>query len=147
MVKNIKLTIYKQEITKKLSLPLFSSRIKAGFPSPADDHIEQKLDLNDYLIRHPAATFFVRVEGHSMKNAGISDGDILIVDRALPPEDGKIIIAILNGEFTVKRVQIRDKKLFLIPENPRYSPMEVTEEMDFQVWGVVTYTIHACTHS
>jgi len=145
MIKNIKLTIFKPDDTKKVLLPLFSTPVKAGFPSPADDHIEQKLDLNNYLIKHPAATFFVRVEGSSMKNAGISPGDILIVDRALPPEDGKIIIAILDGEFTVKRIRVRNKKLFLIPENPRYSPVEVTEEMDFQVWGIVTYTIHACT--
>lgn len=144
MTTNLKLMVYTPKKGEKVLMPLFSSTVKAGFPSPADDHIEQKLDLNNHLIKHPAATFFVRVEGGSMEKAGIFHGDILIVDRALLPEDGKIIVAILNGEFTVKRIQVKDKKLFLISENPDYSPIEVTEEMDFQVWGVVTYTIHAC---
>ncbi|MCB1081495.1 MAG: translesion error-prone DNA polymerase V autoproteolytic subunit [Chlamydiia bacterium] len=145
MIKNSKLTIYKFEEAKKTLLPLFSHQVKAGFPSPADDHIEQKLDLNHYLIQHPAATFFVRVEGNSMKNAGISSGDLLIVDRALSPKDGKIILAVLNGEFTVKRIRMQGKKLFLNPENPHFSPLEITEDMDFQIWGVVTYAIHACS--
>ena len=144
MTNNIKLTIYHPQYDKKANIPLFSNPVKAGFPSPADDHIEQKLDLNEYLVKHPAATFFVRVEGNSMENAGIFHEDILIVDRALPPEDGKIIVAILNGEFTVKRIKMVHKKLFLIPENPRFSPVEVTEEMDFQIWGIVTYAIHKC---
>lgn len=147
MNKNLKLTIYKPNKLKRIELPLFSNKVRAGFPSPAEDHIEQKLDLNQFLIKHPAATFFVRVEGDSMKNAGISNGDILIVDRAITPQSGQIIVAILNGEFTVKRVKKQGKRLFLIPENPEFPLMEVTEEVDFQVWGVVTYTIHSCMHS
>lgn len=147
MNKNLKLTIYKPNNLNKIEPPLFSNKVRAGFPSPAEDHIEQKLDLNQFLIKHPAATFFVRVEGDSMKNAGISNGDILIVDRAITPQSGQIIIAILNGEFTVKRVKKQEKRLFLIPENPEFPLMEVTEESDFQVWGVVTYTIHSCMHS
>lgn len=147
MNKNLKLTIYKPNKLKRIELPLFSNKVRAGFPSPAEDHIEQKLDLNQFLIKHPAATFFVRVEGDSMKNAGISNGDILIVDRAITPQSGQIIVAILNGEFTVKRVKKQGKRLFLIPENPEFPLMEVTEEVDFQVWGVVTHTIHSCMHS
>ncbi|MCB1073228.1 MAG: translesion error-prone DNA polymerase V autoproteolytic subunit [Chlamydiales bacterium] len=147
MNKNLKLTIYKPNKLKRIELPLFSNKVRAGFPSPAEDHIEQKLDLNQFLIKHPAATFFVRVEGDSMKNGGISNGDILIVDRAITPQSGQIIVAILNGEFTVKRVKKQGKRLFLIPENPEFPLMEVTEEVDFQVWGVVTYTIHSCMHS
>lgn len=145
MQKKLKLTPYQLDSLDTLKLPLFCSPVKAGFPSPADDHIEQKLDLNQFLIQHPAATFFVRVDGDSMKGAGINDRDILIVDRALSPKSGQIVVAILDGEFTVKRVKIEGKQLFLTPENPRFPLIEVTEDMDFQVWGVVTYTVHACT--
>lgn len=144
--KNFKFTVYKPEKLKGLELSLFSNKVRAGFPSPAEDHIEQKLDLNQFLIKHPAATFFVRVEGDSMKNGGISDGDLLIVDRAMTPQNGQIVLAILNGEFTVKRVKIKGKNLFLVPENPEFPLMEITDEVDFQVWGVVTYTIHSCMH-
>ena len=100
MNKNLKLTVYKPENVSEIKLPFFSSLVKAGFPSPADDHIEGKLDLNQFLIKHPAATFFVRVEGNSMENGGIHHGDILIVDRAITPKNGQIVVAILNGEFT-----------------------------------------------
>ncbi len=129
---------------KKLSLrlPFFLSRMKAGFPSPADDYIEAKLDFNEYLVKHPAATFCVRVTGDSMKNAGINSGDILVVDRAVAPADNKIIVAILNGEFTVKRMAKNRNGLFLMPENPNYEPIEIKGEMDFEVWGVVTHVIH-----
>ena len=145
MRKNFKLTDSNPNKLKGLELPLFCTPVKAGFPSPADDHIEQKLDLNQFLIKHPAATFFVRVDGNSMKGAGIHDRDILIVDRALSPKSGQIVVAILNGEFTVKRVKIEGRKLLLIPENPHFPLMEITEDIDFQIWGVVTYNIHACT--
>ena len=125
-----------------LLLSLFLSRISAGFPSPADDYIEKDLDLNEYLIKHPAATFFVRVEGDSMINAGIHNGDILIIDRSLEAADKKIIIAVLNGELTVKRIRIKGDKIYLIPENDEYEPIAVTEEMEFEVWGVVAHAIH-----
>jgi DNA polymerase V len=125
-----------------LSLPLFSSRVQAGFPSPADDHLETTLDLNQHLIQHPAATFFVRASGESMINAGINNEDILVVDRSLDPKDGDIIIAALNGELTVKRLQIRGKNVTLKPENPEYPFIEVTEDVDFLIWGVVTSVVH-----
>lgn len=123
-------------------LPLFASSIKAGFPSSADDFIEKQLDLNELMVKHPAATFFVRVEGDSMINAGIQSGDILVVDRSLEPSHGKIVVALLNGEFTVKRININKSKIILEAENKAYSAIHVDAESDFQVWGVVTYVIH-----
>ena len=125
-----------------LSCPSYTSTISAGFPSPADDSIENNLDLNAMVVKHPSATFYVRVEGDSMKDAGIQSGDLLVVDRALEATDGKIVVAILNGEFTVKRISIQGKRIQLIPENSLYTPIEITEGSDFQVWGVVTYVIH-----
>lgn len=125
-----------------LSCPTYISPISAGFPSPADDYVEKNLDLNELMVNHPSATFYVRVEGDSMKDAGIQSGDLLVVDRAVEATDGKIVVAILQGEFTVKRISIRGKRVILLPENPLYSPIEVAEDSDFQVWGVVTYVIH-----
>ena len=126
----------------KRELPLFLANVPAGFPSPADDYIDRKLDLNEYLIKHPAATFFVRVEGESMINAGIHAGDILIVDRALEPADKKVVIANINGELTVKRIRIIRDKIYLAAENPRYEPIEISPENGFDVWGVVTCVLH-----
>ncbi len=134
--------IFGFEKTTDIKLPLFASKIKAGFPSPADDYIDRRLDLNELLIKHPASTFFLRVEGESMIDAGIHSGDILIVDRSLEVKSDKIIIAVINGELTVKRI-IKDKDgLFLVPENSEYPIIRVTDEMEFQVWGVVTSSIH-----
>ncbi len=126
----------------RIACPLFVSRVAAGFPSPADDFIEDKLDLNELLITHPSATFFIRVEGDSMHGAGISSGDILIVDRAVPPADNKIVIAVLDGELTVKRIRVDGATVVLLPENPDFAPIVVTPEMQFDVWGVVTHIIH-----
>jgi DNA polymerase V len=135
-------SIFGYDKKTKQKLPLFVSKVPAGFPSPAGDFIEKKLDLNDYLIRKPASTFFVQVDGDSMINAGIHSGDILIVDRSLDASNGKIIVAIFNGEFTVKRLNKRGEEIHLIAENPNYEPIRVTEGEDFEVWGVVTYVIH-----
>lgn len=131
--------------TNKLSikLPLYSYKISAGFPSPADDHLEKTLDLNSYLIKHPAATFFVRVNGDSMINAGIHDNDILIVDRSLKPSHGKIVIAVVDGQMTVKRLYKQSGKLILMPENKNFKPIEVTESMSIEIWGVVVTAIHS----
>ena len=118
--------------------PLYLERISAGFPSPADDYIETALDLNTYLVRNPAATFMVRVSGDSMSGAGISDGDILVVDRSEEPVPGKIVVAVLDGELTVKRLIRKDGQIFLAPENPRYRPIAVAAEQDLHVWGVVS---------
>lgn len=129
----------------ELSLPLFASTVSAGFPSPADDYIETALDLNEFLIKRPAATFFVRVSGHSMIGAGINPGDILIVDRSLTPKNNSIVIAVLNGELTVKRILLDVHKIKLMPENPDFPTIEIQEGMDFTVWGVVTTVIHSVT--
>jgi len=137
------LEIFSCETQKKLPLPLYLSKVRAGFPSPADDYLDKKLDLNDHLIKNPAATFFVKVAGNSMINAGIKTGDLLIVDRSLEPKDKKIVVAIIEGEFTVKRILKKGDKLYLAPENDTFAPIEITEEMDFQVWGVITSVIHA----
>ncbi|ACU88303.1 LexA family protein [Desulfomicrobium baculatum] len=118
--------------------PLYLDRISAGFPSPADDYIETALDLNTYLIRNPAATFMVRVSGDSMTGAGISDGDVLVVDRSEQPAHGKIVVAVLDGELTVKRLVMKNGQTLLAPENPCYQPITVTEGQDLHVWGVVT---------
>ncbi len=122
--------------------PLFVTSVSAGFPSPADDFVEDKLDLNDLLITHPSATFFIRVDGDSMLGAGITSGDILIVDRARQSVDGNIIIAVLDGELTVKRMRIDGGRVVLMPESPDFPPIVVTPEMQFDVWGVVTSVIH-----
>lgn len=123
-------------------LLFFTAPVSAGFPSPADDFVEQKLDLNEKLIKHPAATFFVRVSGNSMINAAIRNGDLLVVDRSLEPKTGSIVVAVINGEFTVKKILKKGNMLFLMPANTRYSPIKITEEMDFTVWGTVTSVIH-----
>ena len=125
------------------SIPLYTCPVSAGFPSPADEYLEGKLDLNQYLVPHPLATFYVRVSGNSMIGAGIHEGDLLIVDRSLEARDGRVVIAVVNGELLVKRLKYQSRQPYLIAENPDYPPMAITEAMDFQVWGVVTNVIHA----
>jgi DNA polymerase V len=127
----------------ELNIPLFSTLIQAGFPSPADDFIEQKLDLNTYLIDHPAATFFVKSIGQSMILDGIFPGDILIVDKSRNAQSGNIVVASLNGDFTVKRFQKSTKGAILKPSNPDFKDIFVGDGDDFQIWGVVTYVIHS----
>ncbi len=123
-------------------IPLYEAKVSAGFPSSAENYLEKSLDLNDLLVKHPAATFFVRVKGDSMIKAGINSNDILIVDRALSFSHNQVVIARIADELTVKRIQYNGKKLFLIADNDNYKPIEITPEMDFEVWGVVIYVIH-----
>ncbi len=134
--------IYSLAEGKKLYRPLMAFKIPAGFPSPAQDYIEGKLDLNEHLIAHPASTFFVQVDGYSMQGAGILPDDILIVDRALEATNNRIVIAIVDGELTVKRLKTEGDNWFLIPENPDYQSICIKEGMEFTIWGVVTYIIH-----
>ena len=125
-------------------LPFYSSRVSAGFPSPADDHLERRLDLNEHLIKNPAATFFVEVTGDSMLDEGIHPRDILVVNRSLTPAHGKIAIVSLQGEFTVKKLHIEHGKLCaLIPANASYEPIPIHDEDDVEIWGIVTHVIHA----
>ena len=126
-----------------LALPFFAAAVQAGFPSPADDYLEGALDLNEHLIRRPAATFFLRVLGDSMTGAGIHSGDLLIVDRSMRPTDGRIVIAVVDGELTVKRLSRRRGRVRLMPENPRYRPIEIRDGQDLQIWGVVLHVIHS----
>ena len=125
-----------------LRLPLVSASVEAGFPSPADDHLERGIDLNEELIRNPAATFLVRVKGDSMRDAGIHSGDTLIVDKSVTPYDRQIVVAMIDGEFTVKRFRKRNGKIFLEAENPAFNPIEVSENQELTIWGSVTYIIH-----
>ena len=118
--------------------------ISAGFPSPAEDFTELSISLDKHLIQNPAATFMAYANGNSMVQAGIHHGDILIIDRSLDARNSDIIIAVLHGEFTVKRLSIVKDTFFLIPQNPQYSPMKISDDMDFEIWGVVTYSI--CKH-
>jgi len=126
-----------KRLNGKLEIPLFSSTVAAGFPSPAEDHVEDTLDLNDYMVQRPDSTFMLRVEGESMKNAGILPNDILIVDRSLKAIHNKIVIAALDGELTVKRLFHRGGLIKLLPENPAYPEIELKSESDLVIWGVV----------
>lgn len=122
-------------------LPLFSHKVAAGFPSPADDYIEGRLSLDEHLIQHKEATFFVRAKGNSMVGAGIFDGDILVVDKSLTPASGDIVIAVVDGDLTVKRFIKRGGTITLQPENTRFKEIEFKDGQELQVWGVVTSTV------
>ena len=136
------LEFYSAETTTELKIPLFESGVSAGFPSPADDYMDLPIDLNEFLIKHPAATFYVRVKGNSMEGAGIRNGDLLIVDRAEEPRNKSIVLGIIDGEFTVKRIKKKGSDLYLMPDNPEFKPIKINDNMNFQVWGVVTYVVH-----
>ncbi|MGB3547846.1 MAG: translesion error-prone DNA polymerase V autoproteolytic subunit [Saprospiraceae bacterium] len=127
-----------------LCLPLYGG-VSAGFPSPADDYLEEHLDVGDYLVKNPTATFFVRVQGDSMVGAGIHPDDILVVDRSLAARHNTIIIAVLNGEFTVKRLYKKGGDIRLVPENPRYASLSIRDGDEFDVWGVVAHVLHKPT--
>ncbi len=135
--------IYAPDLTTRYKLPIFLGRLPAGFPSPADDYIEGKLDINKHLVKHPAATFYVRVSGDSMLGAGIHCGDLLVVDRSLEAKNGNVVVAVLDGDLTVKRLYKRDGVIRLLPENSQYQPIEISETQSFEIWGVVTSVIHA----
>ncbi len=120
-----------------LALPLYESLVPAGFPSPADDYIDLKFDVNHYLVRKPCATYFAKISGDSMTGAGIFDGDIIVVDRSLQPSDGKIVVVALDGEFTVKRIRYKGSEVILYPENDKYQPIKI-DRQQFDCWGVVT---------
>lgn len=124
-----------------LQLPYVEKGISAGFPSPADDFIDATIDLNKEFIKNPSATFYGRVKGNSMKNAGIDNGDLLIIDKSLEPKDGKIAVCYIDGEFTVKRIKLDKDCLWLVPENDLYKPIKVTADNDFTVWGMVVHVI------
>jgi DNA polymerase V len=130
------------DLSSELALSLAGTGIAAGFPSPAEDYEEVALDLNKALIKHPAATFYARARGSSMTGAGIFDGDLLVIDKALDPREGDIAVCFIDGEFTVKRISREPGGLSLMPANEGFRPIRITEENNFIVWGVVTYVIH-----
>ena len=132
----------KQLIQNKTNLiPLFASKVAAGLPSPTDDHIDDKIDLNEFIVKHPASTFMVRATGESMQNAGIFTNDILVVDKSIPPIHGKIVIAAIDGELTVKRLHKANNKVLLMPENPHFAPIDISHNEHTIIWGVVTNVI------
>lgn len=139
---NNQLSFYAMEDAKLSGVPVFGDAVPAGFPSPAEDYLDMDLNLHEYLVQNPAATFCVRANGDSMVDANIQSGDVMVVDRALSPTNNSIVLAVLDGEFTVKRIKKNEDKLYLMPANEQYQPMKITDDMDFQVWGIVTFIIH-----
>ena len=139
---NKQLSFYAMEDTKLSSVPMFADTVPAGFPSPAEDYLDMDLNLHEYLIQNPAATFCVRANGDSMMDANIQSGDVMVIDRALEPANNSIVLAVLDGEFTVKRIKKNKDEIYLMPANEQYQAMKITDDMNFQVWGVVTFIIH-----
>jgi DNA polymerase V len=135
--------IKKPYTESQIRLPLFSSRVSAGFPSPADDLLEAHVDLNRYLIGQPTATFFMRFEGEPMLESGLQQGDLLIVDRSIEVTEQKIIVAAVNGDLVIRRVSRNRRRLQLLSENPNSQIISITQDTEFQIWGVVTYVIRA----
>ncbi len=132
---------YKADNSVNLELPYVDEGIAAGFPSPAQDYMDLTLDLNKALIKHPSATFYGRVKGDSMMEAGIEDGDILVIDRSIDFQDGLTAVCFIDGEFTVKKLKIEKDRIWLVPANKAYKPIEVTKENEFVIWGIVTFVI------
>lgn len=141
--KDPKLIFFKPNFESKVRIPFIKDGVSAGFPSPAADFMETNIDLNKELSTNPLATFYIKVKGNSMIDAGINDKDVLVVDRSLEPQNNKIAICFIDGEFTVKRIQKEKDCLYLMPENTNYQPIKVTEENELIIWGIVTYVIKA----
>lgn len=139
---NEKITISTIDISTSLPLPLADAGIKAGFPSPAQDYMDIAIDLNQELVRHPSTTFYGRVRGDSMQDAHVFDGDILVIDKSLEPQSGDMAVCYIDGEFTIKYIEVSDNGVSLIPANPLYPTINVTADQDLIIWGVVTYVIH-----
>ena len=139
--KNKKLTFFVPDFQSDMQIPFIKEGVSAGFPSPAADFMETNIDLNKELSDNPLATFYIKVKGNSMIDAGINDKDVLVVDRSLEPQNNKIAICFIDGEFTVKRIKLDKDCMYLMPENPNYQPIKVTEENQLVIWGIVTYVI------
>lgn len=137
----MKIELFSADLSSEFLLPFVNEGIRAGFPSPAQNYLSEAIDLNKELIKHPASTFYARVVGDSMINEDIHDGDLLVIDKSLEPRDGDTVVAYIDGEFTLKYIKIERDIVWLMPANDAYPPIKVTEENDFMVWGVVTYSI------
>ena len=133
--------IYSASSESELELPVISGGISAGFPSPAMDFIDLTIDLNKHVVKHPSSTFYGRVKGESMKDEGINDGDLLVIDKSLEPTDGKIAICYIDGEFTVKKIKLEKEVCWLMPANKDYQPIKVTKDNDLIIWGIVTHVL------
>ncbi len=136
-----KITFHNVNQEQELYLPYIESGVKAGFPSPAADFEESSISLDQYVVKNKEATFYAKANGQSMIGAGIDDGDILVIDRSLEPKNNKIAICFIDGDFTVKRIKIKKNEVFLVPENPNFQKMKITEENQFIIWGIVTYVL------
>jgi DNA polymerase V len=139
------LSVFPSSVTTRLMIPVADGGIRAGFPSPAQDFLDLSIDLNKELIKNPSATFFGRVKGESMRDAGISDGDLVIIDKSRPPADGKIAVCYLDGEFTMKRIKTEKDCCWLVPANNDFKPVKVSAENDFLIWGIVIHVIKSFT--
>lgn len=135
------ITFYRADVSSVLELPLVSSGISAGFPSPADDFLDLNIDLNKLIVKNPSTTFYGKVRGESMRDAGIFDGDLLVIDKSLEPTDGKIAVCFVDGEFTAKRIKIEKDVVWLVAENKDYKPIKVTKDNELVIWGIVTNVI------
>ena len=141
--KKMNLQLYSADLSSVLQIAYADQGVRAGFPSPAQDYMTDSIDLNKELVRHPATTFYARAVGDSMRDCGIDDGDLLVIDKGIEPADGDIVVAFIDGEFTLKRVKVDQagQCLWLVPANEQYEPIRVTEENNFIIWGVLTYNI------
>ena len=135
------LEFYTPDESQSVDIVLAETGISAGFPSPADDFRDNKISLDRVLVKNKEATFYAKVSGQSMIGAGLDDGDLLVVDKSLEPQDNKIAVCFIDGEFTVKRLQVTKEAVFLLPANPAYDPIQISEENNFQIWGIVTHVI------
>ncbi len=140
---NSKLTFLIPDYNSTIKNLLINDAVSAGFPSPANDFLETKIDLNKELSENPLATFYIKVKGNSMIDAGINNNDVLVVDKSLEPKNNRIAICFIDGEFTVKRIKLEKDCLYLMPENKNYNPIQITENTQFIIWGIVTYVIKA----
>ena len=141
MLEQNKLSFFTPNTDGNLEMPYISSGIKAGFPSPAADFDGTSISIDQIVVKNQTATFYAKANGNSMTGAGIDDGDILGIDKSIEPQDGKIAVCFIDGEFTVKRIKVQENRLLLLPENPLFEAIEVTQENDFIIWGIVTYVV------
>jgi DNA polymerase V len=146
LFKTSTLDFYSLDATTELEIPFVESKINAGFPSPANDFLDSAIDLNKHLIKNPSTTFIAVTSGTSMKGAGIDNNDLLIIDKSLEPTNGAIAVCIINNEFTLKRLKLERKQLYLMPENDEFKPLKITEDENFQIWGILTYSIKQHKH-
>lgn len=140
-----KLHFFNPDFSQPKKISFIDTGIKAGFPSPAADFEEERISLDQFLIKNPEATFFAKASGDSMINAGINDGDLLVIDRSLEAQNNTIAVCYIDGEFTVKRIKIEKEKIYLQPENKNYKPIEITKENELIIWGVITYVVKQLT--